>query len=92
MLPSKFISKNLLKYLHLETSSDLLFKRFSPSCLVISNFSFKERLHLRIARLTGAHLLTIFQVIYAFFLDLRFNNSFESSVSFFDCSLLANCL
>ena len=47
MLSSKFISNMLLKCLHLETSSYLLFRRFIPWCVAISNFSFKQRLHLR---------------------------------------------
>lgn len=69
---------------HLETSSDLLFRTFFPWCVAISSFSFKLRLLLSIARLTGAHLCTFFQAISELLLaDLRFHNSFESSLSFF---------
>ena len=83
MLSSKFNSKSLWKCLHLETSSDLLFRRFFPWCVAISNFSFKQRLHLNNARFTGVHLRTIFQAISELlFLDLRFHTSFQSSVSF----------
>ena len=60
-----------------------LFRRFFPWCVAICNFSFKQRLHLNIARFTGAHLRTIFQAISELlFVDLRFHTSFEVSVSF----------
>ena len=80
----KFISKSLWKCLHLEGSSDLLFRRFNFWCVVISNFSLKQRLHLSIAQFAGAYLCTIFQAIsLLLFVDLRFHTSFESSVLFY---------
>ena len=56
ILSSKVISKSLLKCLPLEASSDLLFRRFIPWCAAISNFSFKQRLHLSIAWFIGVFL------------------------------------
>ena len=66
MLSSKFISKSLLKCMHLETSSDRLFRRFVYWCVAISNFSFKKRLHFSILRFTGTHLQMIFHAVSAF--------------------------
>ena len=93
MLSSKLISKSLLKCLHLETSSNLLFRRFVPWCEAISNSLFKERLRLSIARFIGVHLCTIFQAISPLlFVDLRFHTSFESSISFLYSSILNDFL
>ena len=50
----------------------------------VSNFSFKQRLHLSIARFTGAHLCTIFQAISALlFVVLRFNTSLKVLLRFY---------
>ena len=82
------MGKRLLKRLHLETSSDLLF-RFIPWCVAVSDFLFKQMLHLSIARFTGAHLGTIFQANSALlFVDLRFQTPLECFVSFLYCLLL----
>lgn len=92
ILFSKFISKSLLKCLLLEMSSDLLFKRFIPWCVSISNFPFKQRLQLSIAQLAVVHLRTIFMKISALFVAFRFHTSFESSILFWYCSFLNHFL
>ena len=93
MLSSKLISKSLLKCLHLETSSSLLFRRFIFWGEAISNSLFKERLRLSIARFIGVHLRTIFQAISPLlFVDLRFHTSFESSIWFLYSSILNDFL
>ena len=86
---SRFISKSLLKCLHLETSSDILFRRFISWCVAISNFSFKQKLSFIIVRFTHAHLRMVFHAISApLSVDLRSHTSFESSVSSLYWSLL----
>ena len=79
ILSSNFFIKSLLKFLHLKRSANLLFRRFIPLCVTISNFLFKQRLHVSITRFIGVHHRTILQAIFVLlFLDLRFNTSFES--------------
>ena len=79
MLSSNFISKSLVKCLHLETNFNI--RKFVFWYVAIFAFSFKQKLHLSIARFTRAHLRTIFKAISALLLiDLRIHTSFKNSV------------
>ena len=83
----------LFMCLHFEVSSVLLLRMLFPLNNAISNFSFRQRLHLSDDRLKREHFLRILHFIWGTeFLRFIFQNSFKSSVSFLYAGKLKDLL